>query len=184
MLEVGNGGMTNDEYISHFSLWCLIKSPLLIGCDVTKMSTDTLTILTNTEVIALSQDDLGVQGHKIATSGTSEIWSGPLANGNVALILFNRGGSAANISVTWTEHLGMNPDTTVDIRDLWTHKDLGQFTNGYSAVINSHASQTLLLSPTSANGKKAKNIWHQYAIHKNMRAVLHPNRRPKSISTD
>ena len=61
MLEVGNGGMTDEEYQAHFSLWCLIKSPLLIGCDVTKMSDSTKTILMNQEIIALSQDDLGVQ---------------------------------------------------------------------------------------------------------------------------
>jgi len=177
MLEVGNGGMTVDEYTAHFSLWCLIKSPLLIGCDVTKMSDDTLRILTNTEVIALSQDALGVQGHMISSSGSSQLWSGPLANGNVALILFNRGAAAANISVQWTEHLGMNPDTTVNIRDLWAHKDLGSFTNQYSATIASHASQTLVLSPTSPNGRVIKSIWQQYALHKNMKTVLHSNPR-------
>jgi len=77
MLEVGNGGMTQDEEISHFSLWALIKSPLLIGCDITKLSQETLTILTNPEVIAVNQDPLGVQGHKIRSAysgqGTSII---------------------------------------------------------------------------------------------------------------
>ena len=66
MLEVGNGGMTTEEYISHFSLWAISKAPLLIGCDVSKMSNDTLNILTNKEVIAVSQDKLGVQGKKVA----------------------------------------------------------------------------------------------------------------------
>jgi len=67
MLEVGNGGMTNTEYISHFSLWAIAKAPLLIGCDVTKMDSATLAILTNEEVIAVNQDPLGVQGSKVAT---------------------------------------------------------------------------------------------------------------------
>jgi len=67
MLEVGNGGMTNTEYTSHFSLWALSKAPLLIGCDITKMTTETLDILTNSEVIAVSQDPLGKQGHKVAS---------------------------------------------------------------------------------------------------------------------
>jgi hypothetical protein len=66
VLEVGNGGMTDVEYISHFSLWAISKSPLLIGCDVNKMSNATLTTLTNTEVIAVNQDPLGVQGKKVA----------------------------------------------------------------------------------------------------------------------
>jgi len=68
MLEVGNGGMTTDEYTTHFSLWALMKSPLLIGCDVTNMSTATVNILTNDEVIAVSQDKLGKQGHVVSSS--------------------------------------------------------------------------------------------------------------------
>jgi len=65
MLEVGNGHMSFNEYVVHFSLWCLTKSPLLIGCDVTKMSNETITILTNAEAIAVNQDPLGMQGKKV-----------------------------------------------------------------------------------------------------------------------
>jgi len=74
MLEVGNGGMTYTEYVSHFSLWCLVKSPLLIGCDVRDIDADTLQILTNKEVIEISQDILGEQGRKVAGQHS------PLAN--------------------------------------------------------------------------------------------------------
>ena len=66
MLEIGNGNMTDEEYISHFSLWAIAKSPLIIGCDVTQMSAATLSTLTNPEAIAVNQDSLGVQGKKIA----------------------------------------------------------------------------------------------------------------------
>lgn len=66
MLEVGNGGMTDAEYVTHFSLWAISKAPLLIGCDVSRMSAATLAILTNPEVIAVNQDPLGVQGKKVA----------------------------------------------------------------------------------------------------------------------
>jgi hypothetical protein len=66
VLEVGNGGMTDAEYVSHFSLWAISKAPLLIGCDVSKMSAATLSILSNPEVIAVNQDPLGVQGKKVA----------------------------------------------------------------------------------------------------------------------
>lgn len=66
MLEVGNGGMTFNEYVTHFSLWSISKSPLLVGCDVTNMSAETLSILTNPEVIAVNQDPLGIQGRKVA----------------------------------------------------------------------------------------------------------------------
>ncbi len=67
MLEVGNGGMTVEEEKIHFGLWCISKAPLLIGCDITKMSKETFEILTNPEVIAINQDPLGVQGRKIET---------------------------------------------------------------------------------------------------------------------
>jgi len=66
MLEVGNGGMTYDEYRTHFSLWALAKAPLLVGCDVTKRDPETFEILLNSEVIAVNQDKLGVQGRKVA----------------------------------------------------------------------------------------------------------------------
>ena len=65
MLEVGNGGMTLTEYKTHFSLWSISKAPLIIGCDITQMSNDIKNILTNSEVIAINQDKLGEQGHKI-----------------------------------------------------------------------------------------------------------------------
>jgi alpha-galactosidase len=61
MLEIGNGGMTTNEYEVHFTLWCLAKAPLLIGCDISRMSSDTFRILTNSEAIAVNQDPLGVQ---------------------------------------------------------------------------------------------------------------------------
>jgi hypothetical protein len=79
VLEVGNGGMTDAEYITHFSLWCISKAPLLIGCDVSKMSEATLKTLTNAEAIAINQDKLGYQGQKVSVSqsqlknGTSDV---------------------------------------------------------------------------------------------------------------
>jgi len=75
MLEVGNGGMTTIEYTTHFSLWSIMKSPLLIGCDITKMSSDTINILMNDEVIAVNQDPKGIQGHVVA-SQTGNVTTG------------------------------------------------------------------------------------------------------------
>ena len=65
MLEVGNGGMNIEEYKTHFGLWAISKAPLLIGCDIIHMSKEIKDILTNPEVIAIDQDILGEQGHKI-----------------------------------------------------------------------------------------------------------------------
>lgn len=169
MLEVGNGGMTNDEYQSHFSLWCLIKSPLLIGCDITKLTAPTATILMNKEVIDLSQDALGVQGHRVSAAGDQEIWAGPLANGDIGLVLFNRGDDAATITVDFSKDLGLAPNTAVSIRDLVDHTNLGKFTNTYSAKINTHASQTLRVSI-----QKHSTISNVYAAHPRMQEILQP----------
>ena len=65
MLEVGNGGMTLEEYKVHFGLWALSKAPLLIGCDINTMTKEIYDILTNNEIIAINQDPLGKQGKKI-----------------------------------------------------------------------------------------------------------------------
>ena len=70
VLEVGNGGMTDAEYVTHFSLWAISKAPLLIGCDVSKMSAATLSTLTNPEVIAVNQDPLGVQGKRVVLASS------------------------------------------------------------------------------------------------------------------
>ena len=77
VLRIGDGGMTDLEYVTYFSLWSISKSPLLIGCDIRKMSNATRTTYSNPEVIAINQDSLGVQGRRIAVSSStaSNQWS-------------------------------------------------------------------------------------------------------------
>jgi hypothetical protein len=83
VLEIGNGGMTDVEYVTHFSLWAITKAPLIIGCDVTAMSAATLSTLTNREVIAVNQDPLGVQGTRVA------LQTSLLSNGSDEVIVAN-----------------------------------------------------------------------------------------------
>ncbi|PIA35327.1 hypothetical protein AQUCO_03500016v1 [Aquilegia coerulea] len=73
MLEIGNGGMTTEEYRSHMSIWALVKAPLLIGCDIRSMSNESYELLSNKEVIAVNQDRLGVQGKKVKKDGDLEV---------------------------------------------------------------------------------------------------------------
>ena len=100
MLEVGNGGMTTTEYISHFSLWSLLSSPLLLGNDLRSMNSTTLGIIRNKDVIDVNQDWGGSQGRRIRDDGTSEVWAKPMSDGSVAVVLFNRGSAAATISTS------------------------------------------------------------------------------------
>ncbi|CAF1178666.1 unnamed protein product [Adineta steineri] len=150
MLEIGNGGMTLNEYRTHMSLWSIAKSPLLIGCDVRNISKESLEILTNSEVIAVNQDPLGIQGKKIRIDldHDTEIWAGPLVDGSKVVITFNRADNTADkILVSFTD-LGWNSTTTVNIRDLWLHKDLGEFKGNYTAYnIESHGVQMVKMTP-------------------------------------
>ena len=74
MLEVGNGGMTRDEYITHFSMWCMLAAPLMSGNDLRNMDKETIEILTNKEVIAINQDKKGEQARRFMDMGEKEIW--------------------------------------------------------------------------------------------------------------
>ena len=160
MLEVGNGGMTYEEYKTHFSLWCLMKAPLLIGCDLTSVSEETLTILMNTEAIAVNQDDLGVQGHRVWSnkggnvpvegdipSGDIEVWAGPLMSGQFAVILLNRSTEPADITAKFAD-CGLREGEVAAVRDIWAHKDIGTFTNEYTGEkVPGHGVKFLILTP-------------------------------------
>jgi alpha-galactosidase len=101
MLEVGMG-MTEDEDRSHFSLWAMLNSPLILGNDLRTMSESTRRIVTNREVIAIHQDKLGVQAWRALSDGQFEVWAKPLANDEWALLVLNRGAQRARYTVDWT----------------------------------------------------------------------------------
>ena len=146
MLEVGNGGMTMTEYRSHFSLWCLLAAPLIAGNDVRTMTPATRQILTNKEVIDVDQDALGKQGTRVSKDGDLEVWSKQLQDGGRAVILLNRGATESAITARW-EDLGYPAHLTAAVRNLWEHKDLGQFTGQYSASVPAHAVVMVTVKP-------------------------------------
>ncbi len=82
MLEVGNGGMTTDEYRAHFSLWALLAAPLLAGNDLRDMKPEIHDILTNKEVIAVNQDPMGRQGRRVRKDGNLEVWAKQMQDGS------------------------------------------------------------------------------------------------------
>jgi len=135
MLEVGNGKMTKDEYLTHMSLWCILAAPLLAGNDLSKMTQATLGILTNPEVVAVDQDPKGVEGHRISQVGPLEVWAKPLADGSQVVGLFNRGESMNPVSLDFRD-IGVSGSAT--IRDLWGRKDLGSFQDHFTASVPKH----------------------------------------------
>jgi alpha-galactosidase len=138
MLEVGNGGMTDAEYRAHFSLWAILAAPLMAGNDVRAMSDATRAILTAPEVIAVDQDPLGHQGRRVGRERDVEVWVRALDGGSRAIVLLNRGETAARAEVTWDLVGGRSSDTAL-VRDLWERQDLGRRRQGYDVTLAPHS---------------------------------------------
>ena len=154
MLEVGNGGMTYDEYVTHFSMWCMLAAPLMAGNDLRNMDEETKTILTNTEAIAVNQDPLGKQGIKFLDMGEREVWVKWLENNEIAVCFFNRSENAWDKPYNWKGlniyHDGRAVDfkkTTYTIRDLWQHKDTGDTAEPIELDIPPHGVTLVRLTP-------------------------------------
>jgi alpha-galactosidase len=134
LLEVGNGGMTTEEYRSHMSLWSILAAPLIAGNDLSAMTPEIHSILTNPEVIAIDQDAEGKQGKKIKRVGQVEFWKKPLAGGAVAIAVFNRGESTTTASFAWSD---FGVTTPISVRNLWGRKDVPP-ADKFTAQINAH----------------------------------------------
>lgn len=121
MLEIGNGGMSEDEYRTHMTLWAMSAAPLMMGHDVRATGPAALSLLSHRPVIAIDQDAAGVQGKAVRVAGKQEVWAKRLAGGDVALALFNRGDQPAEMTVA-------PADATfarfTALRDLWRNADV------------------------------------------------------------
>jgi alpha-galactosidase len=122
MLEVGNKGLKFNESQAHFSFWCLLAAPLMAGNDVRTMTDSTRSILTNKEAISVDQDPLGIEGSKKYDNGDFEIWTKPLKNDEIAVILFNRNKTTFDFKIDWA---WAGIQGSYNLRDIWKHKDIG-----------------------------------------------------------
>ena len=130
MLVVGQVGwgrlhpsrLTPDEQYTHISLWCLLSSPLLIGCDMTKFDDFTLNLLENDEVLALDQDSLGMQATNAITDGDLRVYVKELSDGGRALGFFNLGAAPLELNFDKLASLGLTGKQHV--RDLWRQQNL------------------------------------------------------------
>ncbi|MCU1225177.1 MAG: Alpha-galactosidase [Edaphobacter sp.] len=135
MLEVGNGGMSLNEYRTHMSLWAILAAPLLAGNDLSTMTPETIALLTNRDVIAVDQDSLGKQGDRVSAEGPIEIWTRSLADGSKAVGVFNRHPSALTTRVDFSK-LGFT--RPVKAKDIWQSKDLGSIGAPYTVTVPGH----------------------------------------------
>lgn len=125
MLMVGAPGLNYEENKTHFTMWCMLCSPLMAGNDLTTMSDEVLEILTNKEMIAINQDPMVYQARRLVDNGDLEIWGKPLTStvsGEVAVALLNRSDEEAEITFT-LEDVGIDASESYTMRDLWNKKD-------------------------------------------------------------
>ena len=142
MLVVGQVGgwkdetrLTPNEQYTHISLWCLLASPLLIGCDLEKLDDFTLGLLTNDEVLDINQDQLGQQAVQVGAQGEGRVYARSLDDGSLAVGLFNLGSTPAKITVIWPE---LKLTGKQRVRDLWRQQDLGIFEEKFEATVETH----------------------------------------------
>lgn len=137
------GGCNIEEYKSHFALWCILASPLLMGNDVRSAPQEIKDILLNKEAIAVNQDEEGIQGYRIP--GMVDAIAKPLADGTIAVAVFNKTDTyKQSYSVPWSV-LGWEVTDKVEVRDLWQHKDLGIYSHAVTVTAEPHGCAFLRL---------------------------------------
>ncbi len=153
MLVVGKVGwgpslrethLTPNEQYTHISLWCLLCSPLLIGCDLTQLDDFTMNLLTNDEVLEVNQDPLGRQAGRVAQEGSLEVWAKPMEDGSTAVGLFNRDETPKTVVAKWSD---LKLSGKMRVRDLWRQKDIGVFSDQFAAEVPRHGVMLLRLFP-------------------------------------
>ena len=128
MLEVGNGKLTYDENVAHFSMWSMMAAPLLAGNDLRNMSAEVLKILTNKAVITVDQDTLGKQGYKVSEIDGVQIWLKPLSGSRWAVCFLNPKGKKS-ITTDWQF---LKSAETFQAKDVW--QDVELKTNAASTI--------------------------------------------------
>ncbi len=147
MLEIGNGKLTPGEDRAHFSMWAMIAAPLIAGNDLRNMTRETISVLTNRDVIEVNQDSLGIQGFKHSMKDSVETWCKPLKGGDWAVGFLNHGKQEARVNFDWnresiTDDLsGAQLDASrkeYKLKNLWTGRNSGSTRKKLSAIIPPH----------------------------------------------
>lgn len=152
MLEVDNNNLSYEEQKSQMTMWSIMAAPIMISSDVRKMSAQVKELYLNKDMIAINQDSLGVQGHRISNDKGKQVWTKPMKNGDLAVALLNDNTSTQTIEVNFAD-LGIAGE--VEVRDAWQKKDLGP-RSSVSAEVPAHGSVLLRLVVTPVPRKPFK----------------------------
>jgi hypothetical protein len=161
-----NGGMTRAEYRAHFSVWSVMACPLILSADFTTadpQARDCFDVLHNADVWSVNQDPAGQAaalvlqtsrtGLNVTTDITAQIWVRPLTwsgpGAAYAAVLLNRDTSPQPLTLSWSA-MGWGGDVTADVKDLWLHQDMGQFTGSYTTTVASHDVAFVVLTTSDA----------------------------------
>ena len=156
--QLVGSGASNTEYRTHFSLWAMVSSPMLVGADVRKLDAYSLETLTNKEIIALNQDAAGNVAEKVRDDGDLEVFAKELSDGSHAVLLLNRG--AATAEITFSPRRDMQvPMDRYSVRDLWQHRDMGTYEIPFTAEVQSHEARVFRIRrlSTSPNGRSVSD---------------------------
>lgn len=161
MLMVGNGRLNYEESKTHFSLWCMGKSPLFIGAGLVDglLSKEALSILTDKEMVAINQDALG-EAAKLARRYSEEeydVWVGNLSNSRTVLTVVNWSSQSKNIVVNLAD---AGIQAAGRAREVWEKRDLGPLNGKYSATIPGHGVKVLVLEDTNTAGTYTDGVYN------------------------
>ena len=112
----------------------------MAGNDIRTISAETLSILTNAEVIALNQDKLGIAGDVVRKEGLlldRQVWAKKLSDGSYGVVLLNKGANKAEVTLRWQD-IGLKAGEKCRVRDLWQHKDVGVFDGSFTGTCEAH----------------------------------------------
>ncbi len=138
MLEIGNGGMTADEYRTHMSLWSLLAAPLIAGNDLRSMTDETKSILMNADVIAIDQDPQFQPVTELSHNGDVQVLLRPLGDGSVAVGIFNRGAESTKSTLSRSSLPGRFAGKKLLLRDLWKHADVAMENGAFTTTVPKH----------------------------------------------
>jgi len=142
--QIHGCGMSFLEYQTHMSLWVIACSPLMIGCDIRNMDEDTTKLLTNTEVLAVNQDPLGIPGRRVKQTLGCDVFMKPLADGSKALAIINRGSRGQDVEVLAREFGTL--DVNKKVRDLWLQEDIMECDWSLKLRVEPHETKLLKVS--------------------------------------
>jgi alpha-galactosidase len=149
ILEIGNGGLSQAEEETMFTMWCVLKSPLLLGNDLSKMNAETLRIVGNDLLITINQDALGTAARIVFTEGLDKRgWAGPLAGGDMVAVLQNTGNISQTMHMPWSA-LGLDTNASLEVTDLWGGGQAKTYQHYIPATVEAHGVAAFRLHPTA-----------------------------------